>query len=67
MGFLPMPSDEELEPDARIAANRQIDLHGGRITNMKRTLLGHVHVHHAEGHADLLEQLAAAWRLGGEV
>jgi hypothetical protein len=42
MSFLPMPSDDELEPDAAIAANRQLDLHGGRITNMKRTLLGHV-------------------------
>jgi hypothetical protein len=42
MSFLAMPSDEELEPDAAIAANRQLDLHGGRITNMKRTLLGHV-------------------------
>ena len=42
MGFLPMPSDEELEPDAVVASERQLNDHGGRITNMKRTLLGHV-------------------------
>ena len=42
MGFLPMPSDEELEHDAAVAAERQLNDHGGRITNMKRTLLSHV-------------------------
>jgi hypothetical protein len=42
MGFLPSPSDDELSPEAQAAAQRQLDLHGGRITNMKRTLLGHV-------------------------
>lgn len=42
MGFLPMPSDDELGPDAQAAAQRQLDDHGGRITNMKRTLLAHV-------------------------
>jgi hypothetical protein len=42
MSFLPMPPDEELGADALAAAQRQIDLHGGPITNMKRTLLGHV-------------------------
>jgi len=42
MTFLPMLPDEELPPEARAAAERQLELHGGRITNMKRTLLGHV-------------------------
>lgn len=42
MPFLPMLPDEELSLEARAAAQRQLDLHGGRITNMKRTLLGHV-------------------------
>jgi hypothetical protein len=42
MGFLPMLPDEELSPDAVAAAERQLRDHGGRITNMKRTLLGHV-------------------------
>lgn len=40
--FLPMLADDELGADALAAAQRQLDLHGGRITNMKRTLLGHV-------------------------
>jgi hypothetical protein len=40
--FLPMLPDEELGPDALAAAQRQLDMHGGRITNMKRTLLAHV-------------------------
>ncbi len=42
MGFLPFPSDDEFSPEAQAAADRQLTLHGGRITNMKRTLLGHV-------------------------
>jgi hypothetical protein len=42
MGFLPMLPDEELSPEALAAAERQLRDHGGRITNMKRTLLGHV-------------------------
>lgn len=42
MAFLPMLPDEELGPEALAAAQRQVGLHGGRITNMKRTLLGHV-------------------------
>src|SRR3954469_6474816 len=42
MSFLPMLPDDELSPDAQAAAERQLDLHGGRITNMKRALLGHV-------------------------
>ena len=40
--FLPMLPDEELAPEALAAAQRQLELHGGRITNMKRTLLAHV-------------------------
>jgi hypothetical protein len=40
--FLPMLPDDELSPEALVAAQRQVELHGGRITNMKRTLLGHV-------------------------
>jgi hypothetical protein len=42
MGFLPQPTDDELSPEATAAAERQLNDHGGRITNMKRTLLGHV-------------------------
>jgi hypothetical protein len=42
MSFLPMLPDDELSPDAQAAAERQLNEHGGRITNMKRTLLGHV-------------------------
>jgi len=42
MTFLPMSPDAELSADALAAAERQVELHGGRITNMKRTLLGHV-------------------------
>ena len=37
-----MSPDAELSAEALAAAERQIQLHGGRITNMKRTLLGHV-------------------------
>ena len=42
MTFLPMSEDAELSAEALAAAERQVELHGGRITNMKRTLLGHV-------------------------
>jgi hypothetical protein len=42
MSFLPMLPDDELSHDAVVAAERQLNDHGGRITNMKRTLLGHV-------------------------
>src|ERR1051325_9421863 len=42
MSFLPMPSDEELEPDAAAAAERQLNDHGGRLTHLKRKLLSHV-------------------------
>ena len=42
MSFLPLLPDAELEAAAIAAADRQLSTHGGRITNMKRTLLGHV-------------------------
>ena len=42
MTFLPLLPDEDLEAAAIAAADRQLSTHGGRITNMKRTLLGHV-------------------------
>jgi hypothetical protein len=42
MSFLPITTDEALDPDARAARDRQLELHGGRITNMKATLLSHV-------------------------
>jgi hypothetical protein len=42
MTFLPMSSDAELTADALAAAERQVELHGGRISNTMRTLLGHV-------------------------
>jgi hypothetical protein len=42
MGFLPMLPDEELSHDAAAAAEHQLNEHGGRITNMKRTLLAQV-------------------------
>ena len=42
MTFLPMTTYETLGPEARAASDRQIELHGGRITNMKATLLSHV-------------------------
>lgn len=40
--FLPMWPDEQLSHDAQAAAERQLNDHGGRITNMKRALLAHV-------------------------
>lgn len=42
MTFLPMTTDESRTPEQRAAAERQVELHGGRITNMKATLLSHV-------------------------
>ncbi len=42
MTFLPMTSPETLGAEARAASDRQVELHGGRITNMKATLLSHV-------------------------
>ena len=42
MTFLPLPTYDDLGPEAKAAADRQVELHGGRITNMKATLLSHV-------------------------
>ena len=42
MTFLPLPKYDDLGPEAKAAADRQVELHGGRITNMKATLLSHV-------------------------
>lgn len=42
MPFLPETDLDALTPEQQAAADRQLHLHGGRITNMKATLLGHV-------------------------
>lgn len=42
MTFLPITTYDELGPEGRAASDRQLELHGGTITNMKATLLGHV-------------------------
>ncbi|MDZ4046001.1 MAG: hypothetical protein U1E32_09525 [Rhodoglobus sp.] len=42
MTFLPMTTDASRTPEQRAAAERHVELHGGRITNMKATLLSHV-------------------------
>jgi alkylhydroperoxidase family enzyme len=42
MTFLPMTTDASRTPEQRTAAERHVELHGGRITNMKATLLSHV-------------------------
>jgi len=42
MTFLPITSDETLDDEARAASDHQVAAHGGRITNMKATLLSHV-------------------------
>lgn len=42
MPFLPETDLDQLTPQQQAAADRQLLLHGGRITNMKATLLGHV-------------------------
>src|SRR6187402_1871267 len=42
MTFLPLTSYDELGEEARAASDEQLARHGGRITNMKSTLLGHV-------------------------
>jgi hypothetical protein len=41
MTFLPIATEETLSPEARAARDRQLALHGGRITSMKATLLSH--------------------------
>ena len=42
MTFLPITAYDDLGPEARAASDRQVELHGGGITNMKATLLSHV-------------------------
>lgn len=42
MTFLPITTYEELGPEGRAASDRQLERYGGRITNMKATLLSHV-------------------------
>ena len=42
MTFLPISSDDNRSDAAKAAASRQVETHGGRITNMKATLLSHV-------------------------
>lgn len=42
MTFLPMTTPETRSAEATAAAERQVAQHGGRITNMKATLLTHV-------------------------
>lgn len=42
MTFLPITAYDDLGPEGRAASDRQVELHGGRITNMKATLLSHV-------------------------
>ena len=42
MTFLPIASDDSLSPAQAAARDHQLDTYGGRITNMKATLLSHV-------------------------
>ena len=42
MTFLPITSYDQLDEAAKAASDHQVAAHGGRITNMKATLLGHV-------------------------
>jgi hypothetical protein len=42
MTFLPITTADGRDDQAQAAADRQVALHGGRITNMKATLLSHV-------------------------
>jgi hypothetical protein len=42
MTFLPITSYDSLDDEARAASDQQVASHGGRITNMKATLLSHV-------------------------
>jgi hypothetical protein len=47
MGFLPVPSDDELSSDARAAANRYQDEHPGPLNVLDRALLNNVTVFEA--------------------
>jgi hypothetical protein len=42
MTFLPITSYEALDDEGKAASDHQVATYGGRITNMKATLLGHV-------------------------
>ena len=42
MTFLPIASDDSLSPAQEAARDHQLETYGGRITNMKATLLSHV-------------------------
>ena len=42
MTFLPITTYDELDDVAKAASDHQVEAHGGRITNMKATLLSHV-------------------------
>ena len=42
MTFLPITNYDDLGPDGKAASDAQVAQHGGRITNMKATLLSHV-------------------------
>ena len=42
MTFLPIASDDSLAPAQAAARDHQVETYGGRITNMKATLLSHV-------------------------
>ncbi len=42
MSFLPMTGFDDLDDEARAAGDEFLAAHGGEITNMKSTLLGHV-------------------------
>lgn len=42
MSFLPITNYDDLKPEARAASDRQVELHGGGMTNMKATLLGNL-------------------------
>ena len=42
MTFLPITEYDELDDAGKAASDHQVEAHGGRITNMKATLLSHV-------------------------
>lgn len=42
MTFLPITSYDELDAEGKAASDAQVAKHGGRITNMKATLLSHI-------------------------
>jgi len=42
MSFLPISTYDQLKPEAKAAIDRQLELHGGRMTNMKATLLANL-------------------------